>query len=117
MKKVIVYIAWDDTEFETEEECKNYEQHALDMMVELCHCYTLYDKDGNELEVFVPNSIEDMMKLFERNASVCEKVRVNRVPSDSADAFQNSNFGFDMPEEEGLFVYDWNCVRWDKVAE
>lgn len=117
MRKVVTYIAWDDTEFETEEECKNYEQYALDMMVELCHCYEFYNNNNEQMETFVPNFIEDMMILFEKAASVCDVVKVNRIPQSSADAFQNNQFGFYFPDATGTFKWNNRACEWEKIAD
>lgn len=116
VKTRTTYIAYDDTEFDTEEECREYEQFAIDMMCELCRCYE-FKKNDETCKCFVPLSIEDTMSLFEQTVQDCDTVVVHRVPEESALSFQWRQWGFDLPEEEGTYYYDTRYGRWEPVEE
>lgn len=117
MKKIITYIAWDGRKFATKEQCCEYEQDAIDMMTELCHCYEFY-KDGKHLKVFVSNSLDNMIQSFDEAMRRCDMIKVNCMPSDFAYLFQADNFGYEMPDDVGLFKWDGNptlVLPWVKV--
>lgn len=101
MKKVVLYIASDETEFFSEKECMEWE-YKISHLPASIHWYT---KDGTPL---VPQSEADMLSMYNaRNFNHCI---LDDVPSLSDDLhFMNEYWGFIMPSAPG----DW---YWDKRA-
>lgn len=113
MKIVTTYIAFDDTEFNTEEECLAYEQHDMDLCIEIDECYEFFDKDMNSLPLMYSHNIEEFCDEFDRAYNDCDYMRVNRIPSDEAATLLWNFFGFDMPEKIGLWRY--TIYGWEKA--
>lgn len=63
--KVIRYMAFDGTEFETEAECQHYEGSAFgELMVQLKNCLGSYvDRYGRRCIALVPNTRHDIFVL------------------------------------------------------
>lgn len=113
MKIVTTYIAFDDTEFGTEEGCLAYEQHYMDSFIEIDECYKFFDKDMNFLPLMYSHNVEEFCDEFDRAYNNCDYVRVNRIPSAKAFAIFWDYFGFDMPKEIGLWRY--TIYGWEKA--
>ena len=112
MKTMTLYIAYDDTEFTDENECRAYEEKAYNCVYELIDAYTFFDKEKNI--IFTPgcNDIEEYLYWFEKVTDNCEYVKVDKNLSHEAHVFLWQNIGACVPEEEGFYKYDWDEYKW-----
>lgn len=117
MKVVTTYIAFDDTEFNIVEECMAYENHYIDLMIEAEECYSFCDKNMNKtgFAYWYCHNIEEVLEDFSRAYDDCEYIRVIRKPSNALIGFIRHYFGYVMPEEEGLWEFDFNKWVWKRV--
>lgn len=115
MKAVTVYYAYDDSEFYDENECMEYEQEAIDLMVKAKEVFTFYDKNMNVMSWYVNDNVDDLLREFENTYDHCEYIKLNE---DNKDVFQfiyNQN-GIILPDNgEGLYKYNWIDDRWIKI--
>ena len=115
MKKVIVYYAYDDTEFYDEDECMRYEQKAIDLMVKAKEVFTFYDKNMNVMSWYVNDNVDDLLSEFENVYDHCDYIKVNAY-NEEVYEFIYSQIGLSLPgDEEGLYEYDWTDDRWIKI--
>ena len=111
MKTMTLYIAYDDTEFTDENECRAYEEKAYNCINELVDTYTFYDK--NKHIIFpVRDSIEEYLQWFDFATDDCEYIRVYKNLSRETHKFLWENIGCSIPEEKGFYKYDWNKNEW-----
>lgn len=115
MKTVTTYIAFDDTEFDTEKECLAYEQHYLDLIIEIDECYDFLDKDMYALPLMYSHNIEESCDEFDKVFDYCDCVIVNRIPSTEATAFLWNFFGYELPKEVGLWRYNYKKCDWERA--
>lgn len=111
MKTMTLYIAYDDTEFTDENECRTYEEKAEDFLEELDYTYTFYDKDNN---IMFPtcDTIENYLTWFETTTDKCEYIRIYKNVSRELHKFLYQSIGSCIPEEKGFYKYDWNKNEW-----
>lgn len=111
MKIMTLYIAYDDTEFTDENECRIHELKAYEYINELMNTYTFYDKAKN---IIFPayDSIEEFFQWFDSTIDKCEYIAVHKDLSREAHNFLWRNIGACVPEEKGFYKYDWNKNEW-----
>ena len=111
MKTLTLYIAYDDTEFTDEAECRAYEVKALNLINEAIDAYTFYDRDKN---IIIPkfDNIEEYLEWFDRTTDDCEYVRVEQDVSRELHKFLWRNIGACVPEGKGFYKYDWDKCKW-----
>lgn len=115
MKERITYVAYDDTEFDTEEECVQYEEEAhrvMDFLYENVLCYTTSGAPLN----FNGQDLEEQLTQFENAFSLATIVEIcEEVPQEVGD-FMYSDLGFsDFIEElrlPGKYVYSYEDYKW-----
>ena len=111
MKTMTLYIAYDDTEFTDENECRAYEEKARKHVNELMDTYTFYDK--NKYVIFpVCDSIEEYLQWFDSTTDDCEYITVHKDLLQETHVFLWQNIGACVPEEKGFYKYDWNKNKW-----
>ena len=111
MKTMTLYIAYDDTEFTDEAECRAYEEKAYNYVNELVDAYTFYDK--NKHIIFpVCDSVEEYLQWLDFTTDDCEYIIVHRDLSREAHKFLYQSIGSCIPEEKGFYKYDWNKNEW-----
>ena len=101
MTKKITYVAYNGMEFEDENECKEYEQYAIDMATQLMECYAFFDKyEKCFIHVALNDfdNFEDFCEWFEDTYNDCEAIVKIKDCPDSATAWARNEFGFYMPE-------------------
>lgn len=116
MTKKIIYVAYNGMEFDDENECKEYEQYAIDMATQLMECYAFFDKDGR---CFTPvafdrfDRFEDFCEWFEDTYNDCECiVKIKDCPA-SAISWVRNEFGFYIPEgTNGIYRFNFNACAW-----
>ena len=111
MKTLTLYIAYDNTEFTDEAECRAYEQEAFDLINEALDAYTFYDHNKN---IIFPkfNDIEEYLEWFDMTTDDCEYIKVEKDISRELHKFLWRNVGACVPEEKGFYKYDWNKNEW-----
>lgn len=123
MREVKYYIAWDDSEFESKEECLAYEKNALDCLKETCEKYSFFDKNMNlycaPLESF---DVEDWMDWLDNAVNNCEFIHRETDLTILAERFISDYWGFcilndDFNHKTGWFKYDFHRNEWVKVDE
>lgn len=115
MKIVTTYVAFDDEEFSTMEDCQRYENFHIDLMIEAEECYSFYDRDMNRIALAYCHNIEEMLSEFCYAYDYCEYIVVNKEPSAQLINFMRHYFGYELPMEEGTYRYDWRSGKWKKV--
>lgn len=117
MKAVTVYYAYDDTEFYDEDECRRYEQKALDLMVKAKEVFTFYNKDMNAMSWYVNDNVDDLLSEFENVYDHCEYIKVNEY-NEKVYKFIYNQIGLNLPDGDvGLYKYDWNEDKWIRTKK
>lgn len=117
MREVITYVAYDDTEFDSFEECEEYEGKAFDLLEEFFNAYDFFGKNGEYIGIFL-NEVEQGLHAIEYAFDRCEKIRVKKIISHEVIELIDSHFGYELPQNEvGLYEYDWKKWEWVKVGE
>lgn len=117
MKTVTVYYAYDDTEFYDENECMEYEQKAIDLMVKAKEVFTFYDKNMNVMSWYVNDNVDDLLNEFENVYDHCEYIKVNEDNKDVSQ-FIHNQCGFTLPDgDAGLYKYNWNEDKWIRTTK
>ena len=111
MRTMTLYIAYDDTEFTNEAECRAYEEKAYNCVCELIDAYTFFDKRKNI--IFLPgcNDIVEYLYWFGNVTDDCEYIKVDKNLSQETRVFLWRNIGR-IPEEKGFYKYNWNKNEW-----
>ena len=114
MKILTLYVAYDDTEFDSEAECRLYEQEASDLIDEALNVYTFYDRDKN---IIIPkcDSIEEYLEWFDMTTDDCEYIKVAADISRELHKFLYRNIGACVPEEKGFYKYNWDKDEWVSI--
>ena len=115
MKIVTTYVAFDDEEFSTMEDCQRYENFHIDLMIEAEECYSFYDKDMNRMVFAYCHNIEEMLNEFCHAYDNCEYIVVNKEPSAPLINFMWHYFGDELPMEEGTWRYVLGSGEWKRV--
>ena len=117
MKTRIMYITYDDMEFESKEECEKYEEEAKTILKELTTNYTYQDKDKNIIKFDESDDIEIEMNTYDNIWKNVEYVIIHTPLSEEALEWVNYQFGFEMPPNNpGKYKYDWKKWEWKKVG-
>lgn len=124
MRKVTMYVAWDDSEFDTEDECLLYESEAMDAMREVNDCYDFFNKNGEHFDAPPEwdDNIENWLDWLSDAAEHCDHIKVNYILPEYAVRFIDREWGYciapeDFHNETGLFKYDDFKDEWIKVDE
>ena len=118
MKIVTTYIAYDETAFDTMEECCEYEEYAWDMLIEIIENTTIYDDNHN---LITPPSylstIEEVITWYADAYDRFTSILVKNEISSSAYAWQTNYFGYIFPTTPGFYEYDFFINEWIKKPE
>ena len=122
MREVTMYVAWDDSEFETADECLRYEQQAIEAMSAVNDCYEFFNVNNERF--FAPRSedIWDWLNWLSDAAEHCRFIRIRHTLPTLSVRFIDREWGYcicpeDFPAETGLFMYDDFKNDWVKVGE
>lgn len=117
MKTVTYYYAYDDTEFYDENECMEYEQKAIDLMVKAKEVFTFYDKNMNVMSWYVNDNVDDLLNEFENVYDHCEYIKVNEN-NEEVFRFLHDQTGSLVPDNGvGLYKYDLNIDKWIRTKK
>lgn len=117
MKIVTTYIAFDDTEFATKEECIEYEDRARNTLTLFTMAYKFYDNDMNIIFI---NSL-DIDSMADNVCAACDESSfIYYTPKYCTNDVKELNriyLGFELPEsnEEGMYKYNWTSFEWEKI--
>lgn len=115
MKIVTTYVAFDEEEFSTMEECIAHENFYMDLIIEAEECYSFYDRDMNKNVFAYCHNIEEMLNEFSYAYNACEYVMVSKEPSAPLINFIWRYYGYDMPVSEGTWRYNYKNNKWERV--
>ena len=117
MRMQVIYIAYNDKEFDSKEECEKYEAEAKRMLKELTTNYTYQDKNKNIIKFDESDDIEIELDSYSCILQNMEYVVVHAPISEKILKWLNYEFGYDMPpNKSGTYKYNWDRMRWDKVG-
>ena len=117
MKIVTTYVAYDDTVFDTMEECREYEQYAWDMFMEIIENTVIYDDNHNIIIPPYLYTIEEAVIWYANAYDSFTSILVKDEISSSAYAWQTNYFGYIFPTAPGFYEYDFFINEWIKKAE
>lgn len=117
MRKVVYYEAFDETNFNTEWECVDYEVKYFDLLIDFCKCYKFFDKEKNLIPVTCVNEIEETIDALDYAYQTCECVQITGKVEKPVMDFVTDYFGFIFPDGIGMFRYDLNEGEWVKEGE
>lgn len=106
MKIVTTYIAFDDMEFGTKEECLEYENQARGYITEIKHCYTFYDKNMEIIPYGWSEDIIEELNCINVMYDNCECIKVNHEVSRETYTFLRYSEGILLPVDVGMYTYD-----------
>lgn len=111
MKEVITYIAFDDTEFDDEEECRQYEVAHMKGMDKI-HGFNSKGKPivFNEKE-------ETMGDFWDRLGNTAFYYYVDECPNDELREYFRYMTGTELPKYEGWSRYDIDTDKWYRLKD
>ena len=112
MKEVITYVAFDDMEFDTKEQCIAYENQAHDYITEIMYCYTFYDKNMEMMPYGWSEEILEELNCISVMYNDCECIRVHGTISREAYDFLRYTEGILLPVDVGMYTYDYSSGEW-----
>ena len=113
MKVEVVYVAYDDTRFNSPAECKEYENRARTLMNEFNSHVLLMDMHKSLILCPGGLDLEEMITWFQIAFPNCEYININTVLSNDVITFIKHYFGFSFPENKvGLYKYDYYEDEW-----
>lgn len=115
MKAITTYVAFDDEEFSTAEECLAYEKKFSDAFSEILNAATFYDENGHE--IVVNAETEDMNKFCDQMDDLTDrawKIKVNKPITYESNEQLVYLLGSGLPREVGYYEYDTNEWEWKK---
>lgn len=123
MREIKYYVAWDDSEFESVDECMAYEERAISCAQEFNEAYSFYDKDMNK--ILAPSESVDVEEWMDWLAcAIDDAAYIRRYANltEEAEKFYCHMWGTcvlndDFDNELGLFNYDFGNDTWVKVGE
>lgn len=123
MRHVEYWLAFDDAEFYTYDECVEYEQSYVKMIYEFMRCYTFYDENLKVIDLsYESEDINDILNELEGIINSSTYVRRHANLSEKIEKFIYREIGTcvlnkDFDEELGLFEWNNHDMVWDKVGD
>ena len=116
MKKIIIYRAFDDEDFYSEKECREYEANALACMHEIFDKVQFFDDFMGLMLAPEKDDINAYLGAFEAAYGEAPYMYIVERPSKEALDFVYEYVGVSLPDGVGLFKYDGHSDKW-KAAE
>lgn len=118
MKIITAYVAYDNTRFDTMEECREYEQYAWDMGITICETVKFCDSLGVEIYPLYFHTVEEIIKWLDvAYDSDCDYLKIIEDVPSSAWGWYTDYFGYNIPQEKGMYRYNWDASEWERIAE
>lgn len=124
MREVRVFYAYDDTEFFDRDECRAYEEQAIELFKEIDNKYSFFDENMNLLEAPpIGSDIEQWIDWLNKSADKCKIIYRDGDLSFDADklvsevcayGINNSDFPYG---EDNVGWFKWEDCDWVKVDE
>ena len=114
MRKVVVYYAWDDTEFDNEMECADYERQTIALIKEIHTKMVIFDKDRNYIAWEPISSIENWIEWFSITWGTVYFIHIKEDLSPQAEGFIRAEWGYIFPNEFGTWKYNFD---WDRIGD
>ena len=116
MTIITIYKACDGEEFETEEECLEYEESYISKLNEISRCWRMYDKTENLISIAGIEDIEEALSAFEDVFNETEHLCVDLPLSEETILFLKDYYGFtDIPNKIGEYKYNYDIDEWVKI--
>lgn len=115
MKIEKTYVSYDGFRWDSEKECVEHENYAWDMIKELTSRVKFLDSTYSELVPYELKDLEEIIGWIETAYASCDSILIQEPLSDSCDVFVINLFGFRLPDNAGMYKYDWNYMDWVKV--
>lgn len=115
MKIIKTFVAYDDTEFDTEDECIAYEEKHATYAGEINYKYEFLDKDGKVIECKDKRYFDVLIDFLEDAYNECAFIRVKDKVSEEALDWLEDYFGIELPSGE-CGLYDYVCDTWGRVG-
>jgi len=116
MREVKYYISFDDKRFEDKKECADYEEKIGNLMMEIISLFVFYDKNMKQINHYFEN-LMGILCSFDWGWQNCVYIKKISDCSEEALNFIKEYFGYPLPDEIGLYKYDWVEYKWIKVGE
>lgn len=116
MREVTYYISFDDKRFESKKECSDYEEKIGNYMMEIISSFIFYDENMKQINHYFEN-LNGILTSFDWAWRNCEYINEITTCSKEALDFIQEYFGYPLPDEIGLYEYDWHYHKWVKVDQ
>jgi len=123
MRKVTMYYAYDDKEFDNYDACLEYENKGYGLMRSIEKKYSFYDKNMKEMTApYESSNVEDWLTWLDDAYSYCTYIRRTGSLTDDEAEIIRENIGSCIYNDDfscavGLFEYNRHTGGWDKVDE
>ena len=116
MRTKTIYVAYDDTEFDAECECRKYENEMWDRIHELFQNWELLSKDKNVL-CYPSLSLETVIDYINRTLwNYVWYVNVKQSLKKETMDYLDEDWGLVFPpNEKGLYGYNTTIDDWEKI--
>lgn len=114
MKKIIIYRAFDDEDFYTENDCREYEANALACVHEVFDKVQFFDAFMGLMPA--PEKKDDVntyLDVFETAYDEAPYMFIVERPSETAIDFIYEYLGLFLPDGVGLFKYNKHTEKWE----
>jgi len=108
-----IYIADDETEFETEEECRQYEEHQLNLPRSILNIIVGFDADGIIKNDIKQSPAESLEALYNDSQTI---IVFNNLTKEQSDYLDNHfGPGTNFPHNKG--IYRWYDYEWISLED
>ena len=107
-----IYIADDETEFETEEECRQYEEQQLDLPRSILNIIVGFNEDGIIKNDIKQSPAESLETLYNDSQSI---IVFNDLTKEQIDYLDNQLGAGNFPHEKG--TYRWYDYEWISLED
>lgn len=107
-----IYIADDDTEFETEEECRQYEEQQLNLPRYILNIIVGFNADGIIKNDIKQSPVESLETLYNDSQSI---IVFNNLTKEQID-YLDKQLGYsNFPHDKG--IYRWDVNEWVSLED
>lgn len=109
------FEAFDGNTFRSEDECYAYEEKIADYIGEVVTNIHFFDENGNQMKPEDNRYFDVWVDFVEAAFDECTTLKVVKPLSEEVADWVDSYFGYNFPEEEGLYNYEED--DWKKADE
>lgn len=107
-----IYIADDETEFKTEEECRRYEEQQLNLPRSILNIIVGFDADGIIKNDIKQSPTESLEALYNDSQNI---IVFNDLTKEQIDYLDNQLGASNFPHEKG--TYRWSDYEWISLED